>query len=52
MATTKKEQKPVSKTKRCMKCGQLVIAASDRCPLCGGKLTENTPENKKQYLEG
>lgn len=36
--------------KRCMKCGQLVISSADKCPFCGGKLTENKSENKKQYL--
>jgi len=48
-----KEQKmPTTNVKRCMKCGKLILTSVDKCPFCGGKLTENTPGNKKQYLEG
>lgn len=43
----KKEVKPM----RCMKCGKLFETDLVKCPYCGGKLTENKPENKKQYLE-
>ena len=49
MAAEKKEA-TAAKSKRCMKCGKLFETTVDKCPYCGGKLTENKPENKKQYL--
>ena len=48
MATTSKTEQ--AKPMRCMKCGKLFETNLTKCPYCGGKLTENKPENKKQYL--
>lgn len=49
MATAKKTAE--AKPKRCMKCGKRFETVQTKCPYCGGKLTEDKPENKKQYLE-
>ena len=49
---TKKNKPSQAKPMRCMKCGRLFETKNEKCPYCGGKLTENKPENKKQYLEG
>lgn len=48
MAT--KEKPSQAKPMRCMKCNRLFETNITKCPYCGGKLTENKPENKKQYL--
>ena len=48
MATEKTKQ--ATRSMRCMKCGKLFETKLNKCPYCGGKLTENKPENKKQYL--
>lgn len=47
---TKKAEPRTAKPMRCMKCEKLFLTKNTKCPYCGGKLTENTPENKKQYL--
>lgn len=49
MATAKKAEQ-ATRPMRCMKCGKLFETNLTKCPYCGGKLTENKPENKKQYL--
>lgn len=49
MATPKKPAE--ARPKRCMKCGKKFETVQAKCPYCGGKLTEDRPENKKQYLE-
>lgn len=47
-ATTTTQTDP--KSKRCMKCGRLFETRGNKCPYCGGKLTDNKPGNNKQYL--
>lgn len=46
-----KAEKPnEARPKRCMKCGKRFETRQVKCPYCGGKLTEDRPDNKKQYL--
>ena len=47
----KTERTNEARPRRCMKCGKRFETRQSKCPYCGGRLTEDRPENKKQYLE-
>lgn len=47
MATSRKENK--AKPKRCMKCGKRFETNMEKCPYCGGRLTDKVDETR-QYL--